>query len=142
MRFFSLFSLMISCVLCASDADAQFLKRNRATVVQPAEKEKAELTEGYRTIYDTARARAVGQLARKKNISRAEAREMINDIADNETLHLLATKAGIKVTAMPKGISGFIQWLIDHQEQILALVKLILALFGVDAETAWQNNWS
>lgn len=141
---------LLALAMFALSADAQLLRRRPATVQQPTPKAVAPkadegkvggiLTEGHRTIYDTARARAVGPLARKKNISRAEARELINDAADDETLHKMAAKAGLKFKAMPTGgrLTDFIQWLVDHQEQILALIKIIMALFGVDAETATE----
>lgn len=140
--------LLIACfALASTDTNAQILRRKPPVVVvvpsQMPPKPKADegkvggvMTEGHRTLYDTARKRAVGPLARKKNISRDEARALIDDIADNETLHMMAAKAGLKFKPQAGGFMGFIQWLIDHQDQILKLVQLILALFGVDVDTA------
>lgn len=149
----------------ATDASAQLLKRNRtkaapAVVVPAAPATEAQsaapleaggISEAHALLYETARARAVGQLARKKNISRAAAREMIDDAAPDELLHKLAKKNGINVKSLPTagGLSGFLDWLIAHSDQIMALVKIIMALFGVDAEVAlpialaaaWDYYW-
>lgn len=146
-----LLGLML-CVGFATTSEAQLLKRNRPTAtptviapvpkVMPAKVDDGKvggaLTEGHKTLYDIARKRAVGPLARKKNISRDEARKLIDEEIDDATLHSLAAKAGLKFKAMPTGAGGFIQWLIDHQEQILALIKIIMAFFGVDADTATE----
>lgn len=138
-------------------ADAQFIRRRvtiapaaPAVLAAPAAPADAgAITDGHRLLYEQARIRAVGQLARKKNISRSDAKEMIDDAAPDEVLHKLASKAGLKFKGLPTagGVAAFIQWLIDHQDQILALVKIIMALFGVDADSAfevavaivWQN---
>lgn len=142
--------LLLAGILALADTASAQLRRNRGTpapafvpapfteAAPPAAAATAPaITEGHRLLYDAARGRAAGQLARKKNISRAEAREMIDDAAPDEVLHVLAAKAGLKFKGLPQagGLSGFLDWLIAHADQIMALVKIIMALFGVDAET-------
>lgn len=138
-----LFGLALIIGLTAT-ADAQIRRRVTLVPVAPPAAAPAPaaptLTDGHRLLYENARARAVGQLARKKGISRAEAKELIDDAAPDETLHNLAAKAGLKFKGLPAagGFQGFIQWLLDHQDQILALVKIIMALFGVSADAAFE----
>jgi len=149
MRLFMLIGLFFA---FTPDADAQLLRRNRPispeVVVQPKATPPAPktaaipvtgiLTNDHRSLYDIARARAVGPLARKLNISRTEARKMIDEEADDATLHLMATQGKLKFTPQKAGgaFTDFLDWLITNQDAIMKLIQMIMALFGVDADVA------
>jgi len=93
---------------------------------------------GHKVLYAAARTKAIGQLAKKEGISRAAAREKIDDISD-EALHAAVVASGaIPVKALPTGgkLTDFLDWLIQHQDQILAIVKILLAFFAAMIDVA------
>lgn len=97
---------------------------------------KDDIPAGHRLLYKMARIRAAGELADKEKISRRAAREKIDDAVTDAQLHELATAAGIAIKPQVSGgkVQDFLDWLIAHQDVILALVKILLALFQVDVD--------
>lgn len=101
------------------------------TPVPPAAKADDAPGAHHKLLYAVARARAAGQLAKKEGISRAAAREKIDEI-DDATLHAAVQASGTAIKAMPVGgkLTDFLDWLAAHQDAIMAIVKIILALFA------------
>lgn len=101
------------------------------TPVTPVAKD-GDIPKGFKVVFALARTRAVGELAKKENISRAAAREKIDSISDKE-LYESAKVAGLTVAKDYPGegkLSAIIDWLIEHQDLIKALVVLILSFFS------------
>lgn len=99
---------------------------------------------GHRVLYAIARTKAITQLAKKENISRAAAKERIDEISD-DALHAAVMASGaITIKAQPVGgkLTDFLDWLVTHQDAILAIVKIILALFTVSADAANSDMFS
>lgn len=93
---------------------------------------KDDIPRGYKVLYAIARTRAAGELAKKENISRAAAREKIDSISDAE-LHAQVKAAGIAVAKEYPGegkLKAIIDWLIEHQDAIRAIVTLLLSIFA------------
>lgn len=98
----------------------------------PAAKADDGIPAGHKFLYRIARDRAVGEYARAKGISRAAAREKVDSL-DDATLHAAVQASGaFAIKAQPVGgkLTDFLDWLASHQEQILALVKLIMSLLA------------
>ena len=91
------------------------------------------ITVGHRLIYKLARAKAASALAKKENISREAAREKIDDAVDDAALHAAVQAAGVEIKPQVSAgkLSDFLGWLAAHQDAIMAIVKIILALFGL-----------
>lgn len=98
----------------------------------PAAAKADDIPAGHRILYKLARIRAAGELADKERISRRAAREKIDDAITDAELHQLATAAGITIKPQVVGgkVQDFLDWLLAHSDQILALVKILLALFA------------
>ena len=88
---------------------------------------------GHKLIYKLARAKAASALAKKEGISRAAAREKIDDAIDDATLHAAVAAGGVEIKPQVSTgkLSDFVNWLIAHQDAIMAIVKIIMALFGL-----------
>lgn len=92
---------------------------------------KDAIPAGHRLLYKLARVRAAGELADKEKISRRAAREKIDEALTDAQLHELVTAAGLSVKPQISSgkASDFIDWLLAHQDIILAIVKILLSLF-------------
>lgn len=122
--------LSVSAGLATSAPDQP--KSSDSPVSPAAIEVKDGVPAGHKLLYAIARDKAATALAKKENISRAAAREKIAEIED-ATLHAAVQASGITIAAQVSGgkLSDFIAWLSSHSEQIMAIVKIILALFGV-----------
>lgn len=102
-----------------------------AVALSPAEADKAEVPLGHRLLFQIARDKAVAQYARDKNVSRAEARKQIDRVKDDQ-IEAEAKKVGLfaKVKEVPvEGkLEDLLQWIVDHQELVIAIVKVILTI--------------
>lgn len=122
--------LPVTALLKLKDVAADKPKSSDSPVAQPAEAK--DIPRGYRVLYAIARVRAAGELAKRDNISRAAAKEKIDSVSDKQ-LHELVEAAGLKVSKAYPGegrLKEIIDWLIEHQELILAIVTLLLSLFS------------
>ena len=77
-----------------------------------------------------------GLLSRKEN--RVFGRD--NDMMDTLTAMLIEQKENDKEVVLGEeddnssGLIGFLNWLIEHQEQIRALIQMIMTLFASETE--------
>lgn len=114
------------------------LKLQDASAIAPPKSSDAPVAKaegpppGYKLIFGLARAKAAGELAKKENISRAAARQKIDDAIDDATLLDLVKEAKVVVKAQPAGgkLTDFLEWLADHKEVIMAIVAIIMSLFA------------
>lgn len=103
----------------------------------------------HKLLFAIARTKAVGEIAKARKISRADARELVDQI-DDATLAQAAAAAKLTFKDLPEagGLEGLLQWLVDHQDLVLALVKLIVAILSVIAvdvanpESFAAHDWS
>jgi len=100
--------------------------------LKPVAAKPDEIPANHKLLYEAARDRAAKQVARDKGISRKEARELIDQVSD-ASLHAAVTAANIQVKPLPVGgpIQNLLDWFAAHQEQIAAIVKLILTLLAL-----------
>lgn len=121
----------------AAPATAPPAKTSDSPVSPPPVAAPADgITVGHRLIYKLARAKAASALAKKENISREAAREKIDDAVDDAALHAAVAAAGVEIKPQVSAgkLSDFLSWLAAHQDAIMAIVKIILALFNVNAD--------
>ena len=104
-----------------------------------------DIPRGHKLLYRLARNRAVDDVMAAKKVSRAKAKELIDRYADDDSLHALAMEAGLKIAAAPKEggrLESLLDWLLAHQDQILALIKLILTLLAfIDHDLGEPLDW-
>lgn len=114
-------------------ADKPAAKSSDTPVVPKAAADPDAIPAGHKFLYAVARTKAITEYARTKGVSRAAAREKVDSL-DDATLHAAVQASGAFTTikAQPSGgrLSDFLDWLLAHQEQIAALVKLILSLLA------------
>jgi hypothetical protein len=98
----------------------------------PAAAQADSIPAGHKFLYSLARTKAITQYAKEKGVSRAAAREKVDSL-DDATLHAAVQASGaFAIKAQPVGgkLTDFLEWLSTHQEQIAALVKLIMSLLA------------
>lgn len=103
-----------------------------ATKAQPVAAAGDAPSAHHKLLYRIARDRAIAQYARDKGITRAAAREKADHI-DDSTLHAAVQAAGLKVQALPVAdkLEDFLQWVVDHQDLIIGIVKIVLTLLAL-----------
>jgi hypothetical protein len=92
---------------------------------------KDDIPAGHKLLIRFARVKAAEQLAKKENISRAAARDRIDEITDTD-IHAVLKASPAIIKAMPVGgkLTDFLEWVADHKEVIMAIVAIIMAFFG------------
>lgn len=85
----------------------------------------------HKLLYRIARDHAVAKYARDNKVSRAAAREKVDQV-DDTTLHAAVQAAGLPVKAIPAGgkLSDFLDWIATHGDTILAIVKILMSLLA------------
>lgn len=97
----------------------------------PAADSSDEIPAGHRLLYRVARNKAAEIYAKDKRISRHAAREKIASI-DDGAIHAAVKAAKLSIEDLPRGdLASILQWIIDHQDLILAIAKLIVALLAI-----------
>lgn len=90
-----------------------------------------DIPAGHKLLIRFARVKAAGELAKKENISRAAARDRIDEITDAD-VHAVLKASPVVVKAMPVGgkLTDFLEWVAEHKDVIMAIVAIIMAFFG------------
>ena len=99
---------------------------------------------GKRVLVRVVKARAVDRLVshgfadvtgkKGKTFTREQAREMVDSIDDDLILKHAQEKYGAAVVGEGGRLEALVQWLIDHKEEILALVKFVISLLALFAD--------
>lgn len=86
----------------------------------------------HKLLYRIARDRAITQYARDKGITRSAAREKADSI-DDATIHAAVQAAGLQFQNLPIGdkLEDFLNWIVNHQDLIIAIVKIIITLLAL-----------
>ena len=101
---------------------------------------------GKRVLVRVVKARAVDRLVshgfsdvtgkKGKTFTREQARELVDSIDDDLILKHAQEKYGEKVVGEGGRLEALVQWLIDHKEEILSLVKFVISLLALFADGA------
>lgn len=110
-----------------------FRSTARVTAEGPADTgavgDGAVLPNPHGLLFRVARVMAVGHLARDKGISRSAARDAVSRVDDQMVMEAAsqhAETAAALAAVGPVGASGFVQWIVDHQDLLLMIAKIIM----------------